>query len=266
MLPSFIGIGAQRCGTTWLYESLAAHPQVFVSTPKELYFFTKNYGRNVDWYEGHFEGRNDALAWGEITPGYFYRPEALERIASDVPEARLFVILRNPVDRALSAYNFFKARQYAGLDFREALQRDESILGQGMYSVGIDRLRRHFSQQQVLVLLYDDIVESPDKLVSRLYDFVGVDPEFRPEMLRRRINQSIFPRTQKVLVRLGLSNAINRVKQSPLGDAIQKWHLQRRDTDRSDNSGEREFLCAYFTDEIDRLQKRLDRDLSGWLE
>ena len=51
MLPSFIGIGAQRCGTTWLYESLAAHPEVYVSRPKELYFFTKNYMRGLDWYQ-----------------------------------------------------------------------------------------------------------------------------------------------------------------------------------------------------------------------
>jgi hypothetical protein len=221
MLPSFIGLGAQRCGTTWLYECLAAHPQVFVSSPKELYFFTKNYQKGFEWCGSHFEGMSNALAWGEITPGYIYRPEALERIATDAPDARLFVILRNPVDRAISAYHFFRANHFAGIDFREALKRDESILGQGMYSLGLDRLLSHFPREQCLIMLFDDIVSSPDKLVSDLYRFVGVDPEYRPVMLRRRVNQAIFPRTQDVLVRLGLGGAIDWVKRSALGDVIQ---------------------------------------------
>ena len=264
MLPSFIGIGAQRCGTTWLYECLAAHPQVFVSTPKELYFFTKNFARGLDWYEGHFDSGAAALARGEITPGYFYRPEALQRIATLAPDARLFVILRNPVDRALSAFDFFRAREYSGMDFRAAIERDKSILGQGMYSVGLKRLRTLFPADQCLVLLYDDIVAAPATLVAQLYDFVGVDSGFRPDMLRRRVNQAIFPRTQKMLVHLGLRDAIDWVKHTALGDAIQNWHTQRRKPSRMENSEDRQFLIDYYREEVDCLRNLLGRDLPGW--
>ena len=267
MLPSFIGIGAQRCGTTWLYECLAAHPEVFVSRPKELYFFTKNYSHGLEWYRDHFAAKGDALAWGEITPGYFYRPEALERISTDVPSAKLFVILRNPVDRALSAFDFFKANQYRGLNFREAASRDDSILGQGMYSVGVERLWQLVPREQCLVLLYDDIVGSPDNLVSHLYAFIGVDANYRPDMLQRRVNQAIFPRTQRMLVQLGMRGAIDWLKRSPMGDAIENWHKSRskRRPMRSGKTEDRAFLRDYYSEEVDRLQMLLNRDLAGWL-
>ena len=265
MSPSFIGIGAQRCGTTWLYECLAAHPDVFVSTPKELYFFTKDYSRGLDWYEAQFSKKGSARAWGEITPGYFYRPKALRRMARDVPDAKLFVILRNPIERALSAFDFFYESHYRGLDLREAMSLDPSILEQGMYSESLDRLFSLYPQKNCLVIFYDDITASPDTLVAALYEFVGVDATFRPAMLTRRVNQAILPRTQNILISLGMRRIIDRVKRSHLGEQMQAWHSRRLRRVRRDDSQNRVFLCDYYREEIGRLQKRFGRDFSSWI-
>ena len=264
MLPSFIGIGAQRCGTTWLYECLAAHPDVYVSSPKELYFFTKNYSLGIEWYKNHFSSKGDARAWGEITPGYFYRPEALERMAKNVPDARLFVILRNPIDRALSAFKFFYNDHYRGLSFQEAIQQDSSILEQGMYSQALDRLFGLYRRDRCLVLFYDDIVDSPGRLVEELYEHVGVYSGYRPDMLTRRVNQAIFPRTQTLLTAMGMRRLIDGVKHSRLGDGIQSWHSRRGQRSREGADPNRKFLRNYYAEEIDRLQSVFDRDLSNW--
>ena len=119
MLPTFIGIGAQRAGTTWAYNCLAEHPQVFMTRKKEQHFFYVNYSRGLDWYAAQFAGAGSAVARGEITPDYLYHPEALANIARDLPDARLFVILRNPIDRAVSAYALH-AQRYAGQSFAQA--------------------------------------------------------------------------------------------------------------------------------------------------
>ena len=77
MLPNFLGIGAQRAGTTWLYNCLNEHPDVFVSSAKEIHFFSHEFDRGVTWYEGHFQGRNTESAIGEITPNYLNVPAAI---------------------------------------------------------------------------------------------------------------------------------------------------------------------------------------------
>src|SRR6188508_2795579 len=130
MLPTFIGIGAQRAGTTWAYNCLAEHPQVFMTRKKELHFFYVNYSRGLDWYAAQFAGAGSAVARGEITPDYLYHPEALSNIARDVPDVRLFVILRNPIDRAVSAYALH-AQRYAGLSFAQALAGDDELIDRG---------------------------------------------------------------------------------------------------------------------------------------
>ena len=120
MLPTFIGIGAQRAGTTWAYNCLAEHPQVFMTAKKELHFFYAHYDRGLAWYEEQFAGAGAAKASGEISPDYMYNTDALDNIARDLPDVKLFAILRNPIDRAISAYALRHERN-EGMSFGEAI-------------------------------------------------------------------------------------------------------------------------------------------------
>jgi hypothetical protein len=132
MLPTFIGIGAQRAGTTWAYNCLAQHPDVYMSEKKELHFFYAHYARGLDWYAAQFSAAGDAVARGEISPDYMYSREALANMARDLPGVRLFAILRNPIDRAISAYSLRQERN-EGVSFGEACRRVPGLIYRGRY-------------------------------------------------------------------------------------------------------------------------------------
>jgi hypothetical protein len=107
MLPTFLGIGVSRSGTTWLHQLLEGHPEVYVPRRKELAFFSKYYNRGLEWYEGFFPSDTEARRYkavGEITPIYWFHPDCPRRIAKVPSITKLIMIVRNPVDRAYSDY------------------------------------------------------------------------------------------------------------------------------------------------------------------
>jgi Sulfotransferase domain len=110
-LPDFLVIGAQKCGTSTLFASLAAHPQVRGAVWKEVHFFDAGPVDGLDWYRAHFprsslhQGDGLHVVTGEASPYYLVHPGVPERVRSVVPDARLLVILRDPVQRAASAYH-----------------------------------------------------------------------------------------------------------------------------------------------------------------
>jgi len=265
-MPTFLGIGAQRCGTTWAYECLAEHPQVYVSQPKELRYFTKNYEKGPAWYESFFAQAEGYAARGEITPGYVYRPAALERIAKDLPDVKMFVFLRNPIERAFSAYKFFSDRYYRGMSFKQAMECDPEIVGQGQYVPCIRRLRSLFDSEQVLILVYDDVTTAPDDVIRRIYRFIGVDDSYLPRSNGQRLNATILPGTQSLLRRFHLERLVDVVKNSSVGPHIRRRLAGRNATVASNLQEEdRQFLADAYSDDVRELSGLLQRDLSGWL-
>lgn len=121
-LPDFVVVGAQRCGTTSLFRALIAHPQIARPTfHKGINYFDLNYTRGLDWYRGHFPidrrhqpGEDGSLVYFEASGYYVYHPFAMERMARDLPGVRVVVMLRDPVERAYSAYEHERARGFVG--------------------------------------------------------------------------------------------------------------------------------------------------------
>ena len=99
---NFLVIGAQKCASTWIYDILRDHRQVLLSERKELDFFSYHYERGFQWYERQFGPPNGWLAVGEISPSYFHEPAVPARLGEYLPEAKIIVSLRDPVERALS--------------------------------------------------------------------------------------------------------------------------------------------------------------------
>src|SRR5262249_32439169 len=121
MQPAFLIVGAQRCGTTSMFKTLRQHPAVLAPPlQKGIHYFDKNYDRAPAWYRSHFplranaaraEGRVGVVPMtGESSPYYMFHPLAPQRIAADLPGVRLIVLVRDPVERAISAYTHEKAR------------------------------------------------------------------------------------------------------------------------------------------------------------
>jgi hypothetical protein len=131
MLPGFLIVGAQRCGTTSLFKALIQHPSV--KRPfgrKGIHYFDVAYGRGIGWYRSHFplSGPGPLRLTGESSPYYMFHPLAPARIADDLPQARLIVALRDPVERAYSAHAHAVARGFETEPFERALELEESRL------------------------------------------------------------------------------------------------------------------------------------------
>ena len=176
--PDFVGVGAQRSGTTWWYDLIASHPGVHDGVAKELHFFHRYSQRpftaaDVDLYARYFPRPPGARA-GEWSPGYlahFWAPPCLREAA---PDARVLVLLRDPVERYVSGVGLQSETRRSGAASASAAFR------LGLYGSQLEHLLRYFPAEQVLVLQFERCVKDPATELARTYEFLGLDSTFTP--------------------------------------------------------------------------------------
>ena len=199
MLPTFLGIGVPRSGTTWLHELLQAHPEVYVPKHrKEIHFFDRNYERGIGWYEKFFPSdvqANKYRAIGEITPCYLYDDHCLQRILKMPSITKLIVILRNPIDRAYSHYGCFIRDGICSGPFEDCITQHPKIIQQSFYSDHLKKYLRHFKRDHMLVLIHEQTVAgSFSKAKETLGRFLGIDAErFSSTAGIKKVNSSDIP-------------------------------------------------------------------------
>jgi hypothetical protein len=193
--PTFIGIGAAKCATTWCWDALRQHPQIDAGQPKEIDFFRLHYDRGVAWYARHFR-HADRPVRGEMTPLYMDDPYVAERIRGTFPHVKLLVVLRNPFDRALSNLLHDTRDRDGGvadasLQRARALAADEpKFLRRSLYAQQLRPFVERFAVEQFAVLLYDDLVRDPRGFLRQLYAAVGADAEFTPRRWDEPVNRT----------------------------------------------------------------------------
>lgn len=272
MLPNFLVLGAPRCATTWIYHCLSEHPDIFVPEGKELRFFDEKYGQGLEWYQSQFEHYQGEKAVGEVATKYLSRPDVAERIHKDIPNAKLVVSLRDPVDRVYSAYGYDIKKGIHSLPFEKAVkQYYTEYVERGFYYDQIQQYLAYFSQSSLLVLIYEDIKKNPAIFIKNIYEFLEVDENFTPSQLNHRRNRGITRRdsTFLALIRL-LNNTVLRVrelkkildkfKETRMGNAI----LERTFSTHAKvdmNPETRAWLRALFQAQNESLSELLGRDL-----
>lgn len=208
LLPDFLIIGAPRSGTTSLYYYLAEHPQIFLSTTKELHFFDDNYAKGLRWYRTQFPTIMQKyysrhllhldLLVGEATPAYLFYPHVPERMSKVLPNVKLIVLLRNPVDRAFSHYWLMSRVNKEMLSFEEEIKREEALivsererlladasrssqeyhpfsyLTKGAYIEHLQRWMKYYPKDQFLVLKSEDMYNDPAATMKQTLDFLGL--------------------------------------------------------------------------------------------
>lgn len=268
-LPNFLVIGAQKSGTTWLYHMLRQHPEVFVPKCKEVHFFNKseNYERGVDWYRSFFVGRDDEKAIGEATPNYFWTsknertyysrtanvPSLVKNI---IPRSKIILTLRNPVERAVSAY--YEHIRQGRISPRERISdilNLYGILSMGYYDIHLQRWAKIFPNEQFLILIFEeDIAAGNGKTAEKVYQFLDVDPSFVPDDLRQKRKgrkSHLFMRLKPISTRLAYFVA----EHMPQVEAIER--LTRIPVHQE----EREILREEYAPHVDRLEELLGRRL-----
>ena len=181
--PDFLGIGAQKAGTTWLYANLRCHPDIFLPDEKELHYFDQRFHRSLRSYAGYFEDGIGKVK-GEITPSYAaLAPSRIRYIHSIMPAAKLIFLIRNPIDRAWSqALMNLVVRDKRALDevsdgdFLDHFRHERSIV-RGDYNRILENWLAVFPKEQMLVGLFRDVRERPRELLTQVFDHIGVSSD-----------------------------------------------------------------------------------------
>jgi hypothetical protein len=179
-LPHFLGIGAQKAGTTWLDRNLRCHPDLFLPEQKELHYFDRQWFRGLHHYLRKFEGSGGRVR-GEITPSYsVLRPERIRYIHTLMPHARLVLLLRNPVDRAWShsMMRLVKRRKcrLEDVDPEELLAhlREGGNRRRSSYLTVLDHWLRFYPQEQLFIGFFEEVGREPQELLARIFRHLEV--------------------------------------------------------------------------------------------
>lgn len=206
ILPSFIIIGVGRCGTTSLYNYLIEHPKILPPTVKEIGFYDLNFARGINWYKSHFPSiitkgyvKKNNFITGEATPSYIYNPYAPKRIGDTIPNVKLIILLRNPVERAYSHYSqsvrlgreklsfnvaiknqleekkFFEKMNLTGDEKNyDRIYHQNSYISMGIYINELKPWINYFRKEQILILKSEDLYEKPSTILNKTLEFLGL--------------------------------------------------------------------------------------------
>ena len=193
--PDFLIIGATKCGTSSLYYYLSHHPQVLFSHKKELNFFLKHFNQGIDWYLSHFPSITDHSDFltGEATPNYLRFPRVAKRIQESCPDVKLIILLRNPVERAVSWHYHKKNTGLTNDSLEQAITREIKLLETlsesditkigfndpdniiaSLYYYQIKAWMSYLPRQQFLILKSEDFYEYPENTMSQVFDFLDL--------------------------------------------------------------------------------------------
>ncbi len=287
MLPNFLGVGAQKSGTTTLFHLLVAHPDIYMPRRKEARFFcnTRKFKKGISWYEKtYFSGWRGEKAVGEISPSYMVFERVPERIYSTLgPHIKLIFILRNPIDRAYSHYlrSVKNCREHESFERAIELEKERleklgdyalkhfSYVTRGFYDVQIKRFLKYFPKENMFIALFDDLVMDPESLIKRLYSFLGVDPDFKHPYPRIIANKDALPRVwfiRRIMTNKKLRKILFPFKglRAWAKRKERKWNLKPVELPPMDERVRRK-LAGIFRPHIVELEGLIERDLSHWL-
>ena len=209
--PNFLVIGAQKCATSWLKHNIEQHPDVLTPVKDELHFFSNrtNYSKGIEWYRSQFIGYSGQIAIGESTPNYFWTSEDAREIKKydlnrDIPKLvkkqypniKLILSLRNPVERALSAYyhHIRKGRVHPNSRILDVGDR-YGIISMGFYDIHLKKWFECFDPDSFLILIFEEnIAANHEETLKKVYEFIGVNSFFKPKEASKKIhtNKSNF--------------------------------------------------------------------------
>lgn len=190
----FIIIGAQKAGTTSIFNHLRAHPNIYMPFLKEVCFFSRerSFRKGLSWYLNHFSDATSQQVVGEASPQYMMNLAVPKRIHDLFPETKLIAILRNPIDRGLSAYRMAVKQGIEKRTIEEALKASHKsdlslpltpldFVGAGLYGKILEEYLKYFPIEQIQLVFTEEFAAEPKSVLQNLYNFLGVNADFTPD-------------------------------------------------------------------------------------
>jgi Sulfotransferase domain len=248
--------GMPRSATTYLYHMLQRHPQIFTPYIKEINYFVAKYDRGIDWYAELFKEAEPYQITFDVSPATFLDPEADQRIMQHFPQAKILVMVRDPLEWCLSFHSQFKSFDSSTPSFEEFVRGHTYTHGSGMITVRFEndfvptRIRQMMSRfgDRLLLMSYRITKNSPLQALQIIEQFCGLPPYFSAEnVLDMKINASGRRNVRIVsylLSRDWLVHTVGRLGLGPLAQAA------RQVFDRYNASRVRTAEELYAPDEI----------------
>jgi len=291
--PDFLIIGAQRGSSTWLNAAFRAHPEIYTSRFEVQFFEDPYYDGDASLLD-EFAAEADGRVWGFKRPELLARPECPARMAAHAPDAKLLAILREPIARTVSCYYLFVKTLYLPhLPLNEGLRNllegrnvdrypwGQEVLTASDYATSLRRHLEYYDRDALFVRLDDDVRNDAGAVLHDAYEFVGVDPDFRPAAMERKSNPGVYRRSRMSFHRTAAramyyrdpSSSHMLARMNPFSVAVvraahltDRAVLQRLAADRPEPLAPdvRAALIERFRSEIDDLENLLDRPLDTW--
>lgn len=279
----FVVVGAQKSGTTWLHECFNDHPEILVPPEKEVHFFCpagrcrySSRNKGVDWYRSKFAKSGEFVA-GESSTDYMFYDGVAEALYESNPQLKIIFLLRNPIDRAYSAYWMWRRHNTSLGPFEEVIGTYRSLLERGLYWRQIEPFVDLFGESQIRIEIYEELFEFPSKTLKSLYEWLGVDPGYESLIATKKIgNTVVYPGVVGKFVYKGLTRIINMGVIQPLWRNIRKKTLLKERVISTIGKifgkteyppihpGIRKQIAPFFQEDNARLQKYLKRVQPIW--
>ena len=295
-LPNFLIIGAAKSGTTALYHYLKQHPDVFLTPIKETNFFALD-GMNIDFkgpgdsegvhrnsitniteYSYQFSKYKNEKAIGEVCPSYLYSENAPKNIKKYIPDVKIIAILREPVDRAFSAWLHLTRDKREYCSFDKALNNESRRIQenwaeiwhykeQGMYYKQLRRYYDVFTKENIKVFFYNDFKNNPKKIYSEICDFIGVNNAFNVDMDQNH-NRGGLSRNRLLYNLMMQNNFLKTIFNFFIRGSFRKrikLFLDKRNlTSLRLDPNEKMKYKSFFEDDIRELEKLLKLRINNW--
>lgn len=280
-------IGAQKAGTTTLYSWLSQHPEINAPEAlKDFHFFSSQeyFPKGYDWFIKLYKNEPSPKINGAVN--YIFQTEVPEKIKAYNPEAKFIVILRDPVKRAYSGHQFFKKLNVESLSFSEALEKEKrgelssssekddfAYIDHGMYHKQLQHWLQYFDRDKFHILLYEELFQNPEDYLPEIFNFLNVDPNFKPllktknvsgEVKYRTLNKLIYNEKSPLKIFLNRTGAKHLLPMKWRGDFLNKFRdINTKSNGTSEKITEQEYLQLQplFEKDINNLSALLDKDL-----
>lgn len=290
-LPAAYIVGAQKAGTTTLYDWLSQHPEIYGNpASKDFPFFSEQslFERGVDELARFFQNVDHRKMNLGGDASLSYSPGAIKRLHSMIPQVKILFIVRNPVERCFSSWRYATERHLEKRDFPQAIDeeikgigyngnweaRQKDYLKHGLYAEQLSEMLAYFSKSHVKVVLYEEMVSSPDKILSEIFSFLGVDGNFKPilSVKNKTRGGSKYPFLSKLIYRdrsqiTLFSGLLRKLTSASLRRNIREFlvNINRQQTTRIYmNDITRQLLSGYYATDQIRLKKLSGIDFSVW--